>query len=479
MRSIDIVAIAMALAWPLMAQAQSNAAPVSASFAPLSFHDRLLPNPDRGGAGYAGSDIVNKFDAGSFNNLYSSGLRLAYCPVDLTPYRTSNLPASFLEALNARLETIRAAGMKCYMVIAYGPVHGGQDTEASWIRTHLSQLGGAAGKPLWDNADVIPFAKAGFVGQYGEWWGSRNGNSCGFDSGETKCETAIPLRRQLRDAILAAYHPTTQVQFRYPDDIAKWHPKAATMADVAAGGERARAGFHNDCPLSGPGTEDTGTWVGRSSGMSNDALKTYMEAATEHISYGGELANNCAVPHRTSCSEAREDFARWHLAVLKFPGPKLNWRQSWESGGCLTEIANRIGYRFQFSSLTLPGAAARGDSVTATVQMRNVGWSRLFFARKLQMVLTNGAESIVCESRVSLQSLPSQAQSDTAIQIPCAIPASAAPGNWSVKLRMPDTWPALADKAAFAIRPANADSANQGWDAANFRFDTGLSIKLR
>ena len=57
------------------------------------------------------------------------------------------------------------------------------------------------------------------------------------------------------------------------------------------------------------------------------------------------------------------------------------------------------------------------------------------------------------------------------------LPADAPTGNWTVSLDMPDVY-ATTQANAFKIRPANADTSTQGWDATTFRFKTGTVIAV-
>jgi hypothetical protein len=202
--------------------------------------------------------------------------------------------------------------------------------------------------------------------------------------------------------------------------------------------------------------------------------KAYISAITNFVPYGGEIMDACA-PNYTACADAIFDFSRFHLSHLMTSGGSMDaYRSAWAAGGCTNKIANLMGYRLQISSVSHQGSVTRGDSITASVSIRNVGWSRVHRPRKTQLVLVNGGNTIICSSRVDLRNLPPQSTAYSTIAIPCTIPGGSATGTWTPHLRIPDIWPNTQSVAAFAIRPANSGT----WDATNFRLATGTSLTV-
>ena len=372
----------MALLFSLTGKAtESTGTATSTTFTSMDYTSSILPNPDRGWADWSGSDFVNAYDAGAVARAYSQGERLLYCTMDLATFRGTTISSTYLTNLQARFNSVRSAGMKCVMLIGYDIYSGtGNDDTAANISTHLSQLGPI----LKANADVIAYSKAGFIGAYGEWWGSQHNNSCfGSGSSISGCPnaTAAANRMTVRDALMAAFHPYTQIEFRYPDDSVMWMPTPLDSTAASNGSMQSRAGFHNDCQLSG--SNDTYTWMGWSSGAAASTLQTYMDAATNNASYGGEISSTCATPHRITCAEARADFSRWHQSWIKNSNADgSEWYNSWSAGGCLNEMKNLSGYRLQLYSVSHQSTAHAGESITVRATMRNLGWSRPFSPRR-------------------------------------------------------------------------------------------------
>lgn len=452
-----------------------------ANFSPMSLSSSILPNPDRGGLSDTGyNDMISNWQNGApVNAGIAAGKRLGYCMFNLNAFTNSSISQSWLDTFQSRMNYMRNAGMGCVMMFYYDNYSGsGADASASQIVSHLQQL-----KPYFEaNVDVIKYFKGGFVGAWGEWHSSKSCNSAiGTVASGCTAATAAENQTMIRDALFANVPSSMAVQFRQPPRVAEWYGNPLTAAESYSGNQKARAGIHNDCMLSGaPGdaTGDTGTWWQWTGNLSASALRSFADSQTQFTPYGGELANNCAATQRTSCAMAKADFARWHLTWLKNSGGDSNFRNVWASEGCANEIENLQGYRVQLDSLSIPTSGTAGMGFSATLNLRNLGWSRSHYQRLIEIVFENGSSTFVCKSSNSLRDLSPQATASTVFTINCSIPSNAAKGNWNAYIRIPDIWTSTASMANFATRPANANSGAQSWDAAKYRFATGLMINI-
>jgi Domain of unknown function (DUF4832)/Domain of unknown function (DUF4874) len=436
------------------------AAPAAAPLGVVTFAPTTadFPNPDRGFYGWAGSDFVSNFDLGSVQGAYSNGLRLVHGSVSLAAYRNADLPASFLTTLGNRLASVRSAGMKVTLLFAYDFSGSGNDATADRIKRHLEQL-----KPvLAANADVVPYMRAGFIGAWGEWHSSKSGNSCGYNSDGTPCDIANANRTIVRDALLANAPTTTQIGFRYPADLQRWYPNADGPARVAS---------HNDCFLAGP--SDSGTFT-------ESGQRSYLQNLTKRVAFGGETCDNAETPVRDTCADILSEGAQYHLAWLNstYAASVLN---AWRAGGCYAKVSSTMGYRIQLDSISHNSSVARGNSLAVAVDLRNVGWAKMFGARKLVVTLRNrttGAK--IAASGGSLKSLPAQANSSSRITVSVNVPTGAAAGTYDVLLSAPDSFAATKSDVRFAVRFANADQANAGqtWNASAATLSTGTSVKV-
>lgn len=418
-----------------------------------------FPNPDRGFYTDAGGDFVTSYDAGSVQAAYNAGQRLVLARILLANYRTSDLPASFLNDLSSRFAALRSAGMKATVLFAYDFTPGGNDASAAQIKRHIEQL-----QPVMAaNADVIPYMRAGFIGAWGEWHSSQSGNSCGYNSGTTSCATADANRLIVRDALLANMPSSTQIGFRFPGDLIKWYPSAA---------QQSRAGAHNDCFLAGP--SDSGTYM-------STAERTYIMALTGNAAFGGETCQGAETPVRDTCTDILREGRQYHLAWLNgaYAPSVLN---AWKSGGCYAQVSRTMGYRLQLDKVAHSPQVAPGGAVAVTVDLRNVGWSRVFSARKLVVTLrhrTSGAT--IAAGAGNLQALAPQATASTQVNVGVAIPSNAQTGAYDVYISAPDVFASTEANPQFAVRFANKDNTTLGqkWDATAARFKAGTTINVQ
>jgi hypothetical protein len=419
-----------------------------------------FPNPERGLYGWAGSDFVAALDTGSLQAAFASGLRLVLAKVQLDAYRTTDLPSSWLTDLGESFDAVRAAGLKTTLLFSYDFSAGGNDATATQIARHLEQLAPV----LAAHVDVIPYMRAGFIGAWGEWHSSQNGNSCGYNSGTTPCDVADANRLIVRDALLAYVPPAVQIGFRYPADLVTWYPDPH---------QQRRAGMHNDCFLAGP--SDTGTYQ-------SQAQRDYVMALTEDAAFGGENCNNGETPLRTSCADILTEGRAYHVAWLN-GSDWSGFMTAWQNGGCYDEVTAAMGYRLRLDAVSHLETAPRGSVVTVKVDLRNEGWARMFGQDRPLVVLlrpTAGGAAIVGASLTVLQALPAQATTATRVEVPVTIPADATAGTYAVLVAAPDPSPALAGDVRFAVRFANADdaAAGQAWDAAAGAFAVGTTLTV-
>lgn len=408
-----------------------------------------FPNPERGWYVSPKDGEMTASTLSSFVNDWNTRLFLYRIPLD--NYRSSALPQSFLDTLNTRFAAGRAAGVKFIVQATYNYDSSGSDAPLSLVLQHIAQL-----KPvLAQNADVIPFMKAGFVGAYGEWWGSTNG----LDASDSS-------RAAIKDALLANTPPTTIVHFTASSDFAKWFPNAPAAAAAA------RVGFHNDCYLAND------TDAHQFSGLT-DPMRDYVKTMTQNSGFGGETCDNVSNPEqrRISCAQAISEGAAYHQTWLN-AGYAQVFLDSWKSGGCYSQIGSLMGYRLQLDSVNHVTTAARGTTIAVNVNLRNVGWARMFSKRPLVVTLRNKSTgATITGSAGDLSSVSAGASAQIAVNV--SIPSGAAVGNYDVQISAPDIWSTTASDARFAVRFGNADSGSQAWDASTARFTAGTTLSVQ
>lgn len=485
--------ISLLMAFSLIAPAQA----VTSNFT-ADTTSALNANPERAWyllAGDLGS--TSSFDANLVAIRDSFGFRLALA--DSVLPNSGAIPGATLTAYTASFAAARARGMKLIVRFVYGSSI--SDPAITLIESQAAQLAPI----LKANSDVIHVVQAGFIGAYGEWADSANGNDLKVN------------KRRVKDAVLAMVPTEIPVNFTqlYPP-MEDWFGSGQAPASPLAASEaftaspKARSGFHGDCFLTGNG--DSFTYTGPSQVQdfvitSSRALqRAYAATASEYVPWGGETCNNsqgAGVQQRVQCDGSLVSPAitdeigqtggilnegpRYHLNYLNnsfAPNFVTEWQASFNAttrpaNPCYGTITNKMGYRFQFDSITHNATVTRGTTIVFDVAMRNVGWSRIFSQRRLHVIVKplTGSD-IDCASATQLRQLHSQSSNSETVRVSCAIPAGAATGNATVFLQMPDDHASISATRAYMIQPANANNGSQTWDNTLGRFQTSAAGTL-
>jgi Domain of unknown function (DUF4832)/Domain of unknown function (DUF4874) len=449
-----------------VADAASQATWQATSFAESS---AAITNPERGFWVYLSDNFVTVTDADIAGAQAGyANVALGYAVIRLDNYRNQTLPQPLLDSIGGAFAKVRARGMKVILRFAYNypgsetaPIV--DDAPLSRVLEHIAQVA-----PLVQaNADVIYVWQAGFIGMWGEGHSSTNG----LDSPANKVV--------IRDALLNVLPGNRFLMWRYPPDQMAWDADAGSEADAFGTARQARIGMYNDCFMSSD--TDVGTYD--DDPVVRATQRAYVATRSAIVPFGGETCN--APPtnqQRRSCAAIRSEGAQFHLSYLNrtyYEG----FLNQWQSEGCLDEIASKLGYRWVLKRASSPKLATRGASIQLSVALKNVGWARLYNARRLNVVLvpranTSGATisaSAVWDPRALK---PGDEQS---VLFTVVVPANATVDTYDVLIAAPDASPTIANVASYAIRFANVDNAAQGqsWNAARGAFATGLAITLQ
>jgi hypothetical protein len=398
----------------------------------------------------------------------SQGYRLIYVPNDLSAWRDADLPSSYLASLNVGFAKVRAAGLKIVLRFAYNyPANeteylNAQDASLARVKAHIAQLAPV----IAQNQDVIAVWQAGFIGAWGEWHTSSNGLASDAN------------KLQVRDALLAALPEGRTLQVRYPGDLKAWFPAAPSATDLQLSSLplRARIGLHNDCFLAS--NDDVGTYF---PSAQSSALRAHVQATSDVTAFGGETCYPPAPEQaRMGCADILAEGALYRLAYLN-----RNYYQpffdNWVQGGCIDEIARKIGYRIELQTLEYSATVARGGTATAALTLRNTGWARLMNDRPLVIRLETAQGQVVHSETVAPRALRllGAGQSERVLAstvLPLSVPA----GRYRITLAAPDAAATLSTMPIYAMKFANADqSVEQYWDVAGARMVTNAWVEVR
>lgn len=422
------------------------------------------------------------------------GITLIHRNFWLSEFVTSTISNAYTTAMQADFDTVREAGLKMIVRFAYTPVYtdpitcAGEsdlyDASKEWILTHTRQLSDV----LWANSDVIAAVQAGFIGGWGEWWGS-----CQFPDLECGCcpdDAAWDDRRDVLFAILDTLPATRMVQLRTPrykynifsDTVicSDCIPQVLTPLNESqahTGIPVARTGHHNDCFLCNP--TDAGTYV------YTPTEYDYLQQETKYVVMGGETGDFNQIippfdPSRLKCETALEELDRFHWSFLS-----IDWysgtHEIWRNGGCFDEIEQKLGYRFGFLSLDYSEQITVGQNLTLSLQITNEGYAAPYNPRPVELVLrhTNDfTHTFILYDPTKPKDrlrdprfwLPGITHTISyTVGIPC-LP----PGSYELLLNLPDPEPELRYRPEYAIRLAGAVwEENTGYNKLNHTVTVG------
>lgn len=368
-------------------------------------------------------------------------LRMYYV---LEPWRDADLPQKMLDRINLDFSRAREAGIKMIPRFAY---NFGMFPDATLARVlaHLDQLAPV----LKQNADVIAFMEAGFVGAWGEWHSSTNGL---MTDGNVNDDS-----RAIVNKLLSILPTTRTVALRTPSyKFAITGNTALTERDAFNGSNKARIAAHNDCFLAS--IDNWGTYKDRK--LEQD----FYHQDNLFVPQGGETCNSAAdAQPYIGCANSLTELAYLRFSTLN-NGFEQGVLDGWTNGGCMNEIKQRLGYRLRLLEAKMPDRVKPGSSLSMSFSVTNDGFAAPYNPRlleiNLQSVTTNKIYSLRLEGGRSANQDPrfwQPAQTYT-VNLEAGIPANVPEGEYRIGLVLPDPEPNLYARAEYAIRLANKNT---------------------
>lgn len=391
--------------------------------------DAPLLNPERG---FFTPHILP--GPAGFSSTRLLGNTLVHLNIRFDEWREADIPQETLDGLDSNFSDIRDAGVKAIIRFAYneGPWPNSEpDASKMQILRHIGQLAPL----LQKNTDVIAWVEAGFIGAWGEWHTSTNG----LDN--------LTDKREILQALIAAI-PGRYVQVRYPANIIEMYPNPQDAV-------KAYVAHHNDCFLSSE--TDVGTYE-RDGQITIERDKAYLAELTRHTPMSGET---CApFPPRSECTIAIQEMELLHFSAINEAYHKGILR-SWEQGGCMEEIKNRLGYRLSLTSAEFNEQVRPGGLLTLAVNITNRGFASLMNPRPVYVVLIRAERSdnvVEAPGTVKLELDPRTWQpGDSSFTASIRLPSRMEAGEYDLVLWLPDEAETLQNNPLYAIQFANAD----------------------
>ncbi len=402
----------------------------------------------------------------------------------IADFRNRDLTSAYLEFLQRDFAVVRQAGLKMVMRFAYNYPMGGPDASLARILGHLEQLRGV----LRENADVIAFLEAGFVGCWGEWHTSSNG----LDSdGSANGYGMSSAKRQIVDKLLEVLPVERMVALRVPREKFDYFgsqdvkPIVPLSAETAFNGsKRARVGHHDDCFVC------SDSHGGSYFNPRDDLSETPKFLAQENlfVPQGGEPGDPEAIDPNTpgnpnsplaSCQTILQELSTklWSVVGLFNLGSPTSVIDRWKRDGCHDEIARRLGYRYRLLKTEFPVQATRGKTLIGKLTLTNDGFANMYNSRMVELVLREQVTAKVTRLKIfddARLKMPFPGTTKI-IDLNLNLPASLEPGKYDVLLALPDPMTSLYNRPEYAIQLANPNV----WEAKTGLNNLGHKLEVQ
>jgi len=364
----------------------------------------------------------------------------------MTTFRSGAISSAFLQHIQNDMDSVRSNGAKVILRFAYtfNEAAPNDDAPLATVLSHLDQLAPV----LRDNADVIAYMEAGFIGRWGEWHTSSNGldNTSDMRTVLYKILSVLPASR----CVAVRTQTYKKAIFNYSLPL--------TPAEGFSGTDRARTAHHNDCFCADKGDMGTYPWPYADSVLA--VQKDYLNAENRFLPQGGET---CQLnPPWSDCAHALEEVVRMRWSALN-EDYNRDVLDGWKSQGCYPDIRKKIGYRFRLVRANLPDTAYAGDTLSFGLVVRNDGYAAPYNARRLELVMR--ARSGGAVTRFPLKDNPRSwlpENGETSVDAGVGIPPGFALGGYDMLLNLPDSVPALSLRPGYSIRLANRNTWEPG-----------------
>lgn len=397
----------------------------------------VISNPERGFMhSWAVSSEGSALSEVTLNSLKNENVTIILRLYYLDAFKNSDLSTTQLNLIKTDFERLRNTGVKCVLRFAYNSNQNDTDAPLSIIESHLDQL-----KPiLAENADVIAFVQAGFIGSWGEWHTTTNNL------------TTLANKKAVLNKLLEAFPKEIKIQLRtpgYKQEIFDY--TTAISTDVGYGtSDIARVGFHNDCFLASE--DDYGTY-------NNVTIeKSYISKEALYVPTGGETCPPSGIP-TASCATAETEMSllKWTYLNLDYYGPVLN---VWRNNRCFTDFQKELGYRLVLKSASLKKEATVNGNFELNTVIDNVGYAPVYNTKKTFLVFRAVSDGTLYKKELNFdvrKVLPIVNYELNETVSLSDIPA----GDYELLLKIEDRSESLSDRPEYSIQLANSNT----WEA--------------
>jgi hypothetical protein len=351
----------------------------------------------------------------------------------LEAFKNSDISVAQINLIKTDFERLRSTGIKCILRFAYNANQNETDAPLNIIERHLDQL-----KPVFiENADVIAFLQAGFIGSWGEWYYTTNNL------------TTLENKKAVINKLLEVLPKEIKIQVRTPLYKQQVFNYTTPMgSDVGYGtSDIARVGFHNDCFLAS--ANDYGTY------QNITIEKSYISKEALFVPTGGETCPPTDVPI-ANCTKADTEMKllKWTYLNLDYYGPVL---QEWRDNNCFPDFQKKLGYRILLKSSILKNEATINSNFELNAIIDNVGFAPVYSTKNTFLILKSVNDGSIYKKVLNFdirRVIP-----DLDYDLKESVNLSGIPaGKYKLFLKIEDRSASLAERPDYSIRFANKDT---------------------
>jgi hypothetical protein len=363
------------------------------------------------------------------------------------PAVTGPLSTTMLSDIASRLSAYASTGMRLIVRFTYnfGPIGStAMDAPLSVILQHIDQVAPI----LLQDRDLIVALEAGFIGTWGEWHDSTNGN-----------DTAAAQKAVL-DKEQTYFNGVFPVLVRYPGDLLQYTGNSTPPSGF---------GLHDDYYDSD--SDDGATWNPCDtnggyclSGETAAELQSYAAAVSQNTMFVGEFG---ALDASMQTCAALDTYSYIYnvQSITLSPYPTTIGTEL-QTEGCALSFYNKVGTRIELQHASISGNATAGGQLQVAITLSNTGYGRVIRPRPATLVfIANG--TAVAQLPIPLTSLDLRQLAAAAapmpqtfqfmVTLPAGFPSS---GAVSAALLIPDPAPSLSTQPAYALPLNSVDSSN-------------------
>ena len=354
------------------------------------------------------------------------------------PEVTGPLSAAMLSGIGSSIASYAGTGVRLMLRFTYnfGPIGpGAMDAPLDLISTHIEQLAPI----LLQNKDLFIAIEAGFIGTWGEWHNSTNGN-------DTAAAQAAVLNEEL-----SYFNGVFPILVRYPGDVITYTGTTTPPAGI---------GLHDDYYDSD--SSDGSTWNSCNTGAgwclpnyTPAQLMSFAAAVSTNTMFSGEFGALDA--DMQTCAALDAYSYTYHPQSISLTPSPATIGTELQNEGCALSFFSQVGTRIVLQRATIGGNATAGGQLSVSLTMTNAGYGRVIRARPVTLVLIQNGQTVaqipVPLENMDLRTL--QSFTSETFQFGFTLPAALRSGPVSVALLIPDPAPSLTSDPAYAL-PLNS-----------------------